>query len=105
MDLETISREDLHIIALFIYNKQLDIIAREIRNFMEILTHRFKQFEKNPQFIITGLSAEFLIRKSLIILGYQNIKNYEEVTTLHNKISSSAFAVAGALNFNFNKKE
>ena len=99
MDVETISREDLNIIAQFIYKKQIDIISREIRNFMELLINRFRQFESNPQFIITGISADFLIRKSLQTLGYLNIKSYEEITPLPNKISSSAFAVAGALYF------
>lgn len=99
MDIETIPKEDLDIIAWFIYKKQLDIISREIVSFMNNLKNRFKQFENNPKFVITGLSGEFLIKKSLHTLGYYNIKSYEEITKIPNKICSSAFAVAGALYF------
>ena len=97
MDIETISKDDLNTIANYIYEKQLDIVYREIRAFMDKLIIRFKEFENNPKFIITGLSADFLIRKSLLNLGYQNISSYEEITNIPNKINSSAFAVAGAL--------
>jgi len=96
MDIETISREDLDLIANYIYQKQLDIITREIRAFIDNLTIRFKEFENNPKFVITGLSAEFLIRKSLEKLGYNNISSYEEITQIPDNINSSAFAVAGA---------
>ena len=64
MDIETISKEDLKIIANYIYEKQLDIINREIKLFMHNLITRFKEFENNTKFVITGLSAEFLIRNS-----------------------------------------
>ncbi len=97
MDLETISKEDLDLIANFIYQKQLDIITREIRAFMDNLTIRFKEFNDNPKFVITGLSADFLIRKPLQNLGFTNIINYEKLTKIPDNISSSAFAVAGAL--------
>lgn len=96
MDVETISKEDLNRIANYIYEMQLDIIIREINLFMQILVGRFIEFEKNPKFVITGLSAEFLIRKSLEKLGFNNIISYEEITQIPNTISSSAFAVAGA---------
>ena len=96
MDIETISKEDLKKIANYIYEKQLDIITREIKLFMHNLTSRIKEFENNPKFIITGLSAEFLIRNSLQKLGYYNIASYEEITQIPNAINSSAFAVAGA---------
>lgn len=95
MDLETISKEDLKIMANYIYEKQLDIITREIKLFMHNLTSRIKEFENNPKFIITGLSAEFLIINSLQKLGYYNIASYEEITQIPNAINSSAFAVAG----------
>jgi probable H4MPT-linked C1 transfer pathway protein len=98
MDRETISKEDLDIIANFIYQKQLDIIKREIKAFMNNLNIRFKEFHENPKFVITGLSANFLIKKPLHELGFTNITNYEELTEIPNNISSSAFAVVGALN-------
>ncbi|MFW9874677.1 MAG: hydantoinase/oxoprolinase family protein [Candidatus Thorarchaeota archaeon] len=97
MDIETLSNDDLNSIANYIYEKQLNIVSKEIKAFMEKTVIRFKEFENNPKFIITGLSADFLIRKSLLNLGYQNISSYEEITNIPNKISSSAFAVAGAL--------
>jgi len=97
MDIETISKEDLKIIANYIYEKQLDIITREMKLFMNNLIVRSKEFENNPKFVITGLSAEFLIRNSLQKLGYHNIVSYEEITQIPNNINSSAFAVAGAL--------
>ena len=96
MDIETISKEDLKIMANYIYEKQLDIITREIKLFMHNLITRFKEFENNPKFVITGLSAEFLIRNSLQKLGYYNIASYEEITQIPNAINSSAFAIAGA---------
>ena len=98
MDKETISTEDLDIIANFIYQKQLDLIKREIKAFMNSLTSNYKQFMQNPKFVITGLSANFLIRKTLQDLGFKDIYSYETITSIPNNISSSAFAVAGALN-------
>lgn len=97
MDIETTSKDDLNEIAQFIYKKQIDIISREIKAFMDSLIRRFQQFIYNPQFVITGLSADFLIRKALLALGYLNIRKYAEVTNIPSTISSSAFAVAGAL--------
>ncbi|MFW9879584.1 MAG: hydantoinase/oxoprolinase family protein [Candidatus Thorarchaeota archaeon] len=96
MDIETLSTDDLNTIANHIYQKQLDIVSREIKAFMEKLIIRCIKFKNNPKFIITGLSADFLIRKSLINLGYQNISSYEQITNIPNKINSSAFAIAGA---------
>lgn len=96
MDIETVSKEDLFIIANYIYEKQLDIITREVSAFMSSLVKRFNVFENNPKFVLTGLSAEFLIRKPLENLGYTNIIDYEEITNIPDNISSSAFAVAGA---------
>jgi len=96
MDIETISREELNNIAEFIYEKQLDIIISEIKEFMNNLIIRIPEFQKNSEFVITGLAAEFLIKKSLKKLGYSNISSYEKITKIPDKISSSAFAVAGA---------
>ena len=98
-DIETISKEELDDIAKYIYNKQLDIVSTEILEFLNELIVRIPEFKNLPLFIITGLSAEFLIRKSLENLGHNNIKIYEEITSIPDHISSSAFAVAGALNF------
>jgi len=61
-------------------------------------TSNYKQFMQNPKFVITGLSANFLIRKTLQDLGFKDIYSYETITSIPNNISSSAFAVAGALN-------
>jgi probable H4MPT-linked C1 transfer pathway protein len=96
MDLDTISTQDLTIIANYIYKKQLDIITRELQEFMEELKIRHKEFQNNPKFILTGSSSEFLIKKPLQQLGYESIFSYEEITNIPNKITSSAFAVAGA---------
>ncbi|MFX1389715.1 MAG: hydantoinase/oxoprolinase family protein [Promethearchaeota archaeon] len=97
MDLEMISKNELDLIAKYIYQKQLMIITKEIRVFMDNLILRFPEFRKNPTFIITGLSAEFLIKKPLKDLGYTNILRLEEITKISDNITSSAFAVAGAL--------
>ena len=64
---------------------------------MNNLILRFPEFSNNPKFVITGLSAEVLIKKPLKDLGYTNILRYEAVTKIPDKITSSAFAVAGAL--------
>jgi probable H4MPT-linked C1 transfer pathway protein len=96
MDIETISKEDLYKIAKYLYEKQLDIITREIRTFMSNLLTRYNEFKQNPKFVLTGSSANYLIRKPLADLGYTNIMNYKEITNIPDNISSSAFAVAGA---------
>ncbi|MFX1488468.1 MAG: hydantoinase/oxoprolinase family protein [Promethearchaeota archaeon] len=96
MDLDTISKQDLTLIAKYIYEKQLDIITRELEEFMEELKIRHQEFQNNPKFVLTGSSSEFLIKKPLQKLGYDNIFSYEEITNISDKISSSAFAVAGA---------
>ncbi|MFX1478555.1 MAG: hypothetical protein ACFFCI_10545, partial [Promethearchaeota archaeon] len=96
MDLDTISKQDLTLIARYIYEKQLDIITRELEEFMKELKIRHREFQNNPKFVLTGLSSEFLIKKPLQQLGYDNIFSYEEITNIPDKISSSAFAVAGA---------
>ncbi|MHA1343644.1 MAG: hydantoinase/oxoprolinase family protein [Promethearchaeota archaeon] len=102
MDRESISKEDLDEIALYIYNKQIKIVSKEINLFYNDLIFRFPEFKQSPLFVITGLAAEFLIRKSLEKLGFKNIKTYEKITNIPDHISSSAFAVAGALYFQLN---
>ena len=97
-DSETISKEELNDIAKYIYEKQLEIVSTEIQEFLNELIVRESEFKNDPLFVITGLSAEFLIRKSLENLGFNNIKIYEEITSIPNHVGSSAFAVAGALN-------
>ncbi len=103
MDIETISKEELDGIAQFIYDKQLLIVSSEISEFYKNLCKRIPEFNENPLFIITGLSAEFLIKTALQGLGFNNIKSYETETNISDKISSSALAVAGALYYQLNK--
>ena len=99
MDLESISIEELDLIAKFIYNKQIEMISTDIKVFMDSLTQRITDFNQDSKFVITGLSAEFLIKKVLRKLGYNNIESYEQITNIPDHISSSAFAVAGAFYF------
>lgn len=99
MDLESVSKEELGNIAKYIYEMQLDLIKEEIEIFYSNLKTRHHQFKENPLFVLTGLSAEFLIKPTLIKLGYKNIEYYEKITNIPDNISSSAFAVAGALYF------
>jgi len=99
MDLETISKTELDTIAKYIYDKQLKIIITEIQEFMKDLTLRKPEFNKDLKFVITGLSTGFLIKNVLLKLGYRDILSYEEITNIPDRISSSAFAVAGALYF------
>jgi probable H4MPT-linked C1 transfer pathway protein len=99
MDIETISIEELNIIANFIYEKHLNIITSEIKAFMSALMDRYNEFKRDPKFVVTGVSADFLIKIPLKNLGYQSVLSYEEITQIPDKISSSAFAVAGALNY------
>lgn len=99
MDFETISKDNLDLIAKYIYKKQLNIISMEIKEFMDTLIKRFPEFERKPNFVITGLAGDFLIRKALQELGYDNILSYEKITQIPDHISSSAFAVAGAFYF------
>ena len=95
-DLSEITREDLDQIAKFIYKKQLELIIEELQHFIENLIKNHPEFSDDLKFVITGLSADFLIKKTLESLGYNNIKIYENITKIPNKISSSAFAIAGA---------
>jgi len=97
MDIETIAINELNIIANFIYEKHLDLITEELTAFMANLVERYNVYITDPKFVITGLSSDFLIKIPLKNLGYQTILSYEEITNIPNKISSSAFAVAGAL--------
>lgn len=99
MDLESISREELDKIAKYIFNEQIEMISTSIKVFMEKLTQRSPNFNQDSRFVITGLSAEFLIKEVLRKLGYNNIENYEQITNIPDHISSSAFAVAGAFYF------
>jgi len=99
MDLNSVSIEDLDVIAKFICDKQIEIISNEIQEFLSNLTKRLPEFKDNPSFVLTGLSADFLIRNTLQKLGFRNILNYEDITNIPNHICSSAYAVAGALYF------
>ena len=103
MDSDTISKEELVNIAKYIYDQQLEIVKTEIAQFMKQLNIRTTEFRESPHFVITGLSAEFLIKKSLKELGYNDISSYEEITKIPDNISSSAFAIAGAYFFKSNK--
>ncbi len=97
MDIETITKDDLYKIANYVYEKQLEIIQLEISQFMASLYSRLPEFQNDLIFIITGLAADFLIKKVLTRLGFNNIKYFERVTNIPDKINSSALAVAGAL--------
>jgi len=99
-DLDLISKKELIRIAEYIYQKQIDLISSEIKLLMNDLVKRLPNFENNPQFIITGLSSDFLIKKALDSLNYKNIVDFKQVTGIPDNISSSAYAVAGALYFN-----
>jgi len=103
-DLDLISKKELNEIAQFIYEKQLELISSEIELFMEDLVKRLPEFEYNPQFIVTGLCANFLIKKALYTLNYTNVLDFKQVTGIPSNVSSSAFAVAGALYHNHLKK-
>ncbi len=96
-DLESISKEELNDLAKYIYEKQLSIITKEIKAFFQNLIKTKPEFKDNPKFVITGLSAGFLITPVLKKLGFNNIENYERITGISDRISSSAYAVAGAL--------
>ncbi|MFX1558045.1 MAG: hypothetical protein ACFFC9_12390, partial [Promethearchaeota archaeon] len=97
MDMDTISKDDLNNIAKYIYKKQIELISTEIQQFLTKLILRIPEFTDDITFVITGIAAEFLIRRALLHLGYKNILIYEELTGISDSISSSAFAVAGAL--------
>ncbi len=96
MDIESISKEELNQIAEYIYNMQLNIIKTEITLFYNELINRYPLFKENPHFIVTGLSADFLIKKALNALGFSNISDYKQITNIPDNINSSALAVAGA---------
>ncbi|TFG30045.1 MAG: hypothetical protein EU532_01830 [Promethearchaeota archaeon] len=104
MDIDSIKREDLNLIANFIYEKQIELILDELRAFVDSHRGFINEFEDEPLFVITGLSAEFLIRKTLKKLGYNNIKTLEEVTNIPDSITSSAFGIAGAFYYQLNNE-
>ena len=58
MDMDTVARENLNLIAKFIYEKQIGIIIDEIKAFIDIHKEFISGFEKDHLFVITGLSAE-----------------------------------------------
>ncbi len=99
MDLDSVSIKDLDLIAQYIYDKQIELISNDIQEFLSDLSKRLPEFRDDPRFVLTGLSADFLIRNTLQKLGYNNILDYERITNIPDHISSSAYAVAGALYF------
>ena len=99
MDLESISIKDLDVIAQYIYDQQIKIVLKEILEFIKGLASKQPGFSRNPRFVLTGLSANFLIKPVLKELGYEKILSYELITDIPDQISSSAFAVAGAFYF------
>ncbi len=99
MDKNMITFEELKNIAQYIYDQQLLIIKSEISQFIDNLIIREPSFKETIDFVITGLSSEFLIRKSLEGLGHKHILDYKEITKISDNISSSALAVAGSLYF------
>ena len=66
---------------------------------MDNLNQHQGEYDQDSIFVITGLSAGFLIKEVLRKLGYDNIKSYEQITGIPDQISSSAYAVAGAFYF------
>jgi len=104
IDSDTISKDELNNIAKNIYQKQIELISTEIQQFLTDLISRIPEFKDDITFVITGIAAEFLIRRALSHLGYKNISIYEELTGISDSISSSAFAVAGALYFDLSKR-
>lgn len=96
-DLTMISKNELDKIATHIYEKQIGMIKEEIDLFLMELISRHPRFSKRTPITITGLSANFLVRPCLETLGFQDIREYEKVVDIPDHISSSAFAVAGAL--------
>ncbi|MFW9780697.1 MAG: hydantoinase/oxoprolinase family protein [Candidatus Heimdallarchaeota archaeon] len=103
MDIDLISKDDLNKIANYIYEKQLNIITREIRMFMNNLITRYEDFRRDPIFVLTGSSSSFLIKRPLESLGYKNVCNYKELTKIPNNINSSAFAVVGAFYYHISQ--
>ncbi len=99
MDLESISVKELDKIAKYIFNKQVEMISDDIKEFMDNLNQQQLDYNQDSIFVITGLSAGFLIKDVLRKLGYGNIKSYEQITGIPDQISSSAYAVAGAFYF------
>ena len=99
MDLESISLKELDTIAKYIYDKQIEMISNDIKKFMDNLNQHQGGYDQDSIFVITGLSAGFLMKEVLRRLGYGNIKNYEQITGIPDQISSSAYAVAGAFYF------
>ena len=99
MDLESISIKELDEIAKYIYDKQIEMVSKDIREFMGNLDQQPLEYDQDSIFVITGLSAGFLIKEVLRKLGYSNVKSYEQITGIPDQTSSSAFAVAGAFYF------
>jgi probable H4MPT-linked C1 transfer pathway protein len=103
-DLDLVSKDELNKIAEYIYQKQLELISSEIELLMKELIQRFPDFDTDPQFIVTGLCSDFLVKKALNRLSYTKILDFRDITGIPNNVSSSAYAVAGALYYNHLKK-
>jgi probable H4MPT-linked C1 transfer pathway protein len=99
MDLDSISIKELDSIAQYVYKKQIKIVLNEILEFLKRINVRFPGFSRNPRFVLTGFSADFLVKPALKEIGYEKILNFELITNIPDNISSSAFAVAGAFYF------
>ena len=103
-DIESITTEQLYKIANYIYQKQLELISTEIKLFLEETKKRMSETFTPLKFFITGLSAKFLIKPALEKLGYVEIYEYEKKTNIPDNVSSSAFALSGALYFQLYKR-
>ncbi|MHA1195296.1 MAG: hydantoinase/oxoprolinase family protein [Promethearchaeota archaeon] len=104
LDLDLITKAELDKIAKYIYKKQLEVISKELSLFIDELIKRIPEFQNNLNFVLTGLSADFLVKTVLLEKGYDKIFSYEELTGIPDNVSSSAFAVAGAF-YNALKEE
>ena len=65
MDLESISLKELDTIAKYIYDKQIEMISNDIKKFMDNLNQHQGGYDQDSIFVITGLSAGFLMKEVL----------------------------------------
>jgi len=86
-DLDTLSIDEVHNMASYIYQKQLKQVECGV-------SQVFKRFSTHCPIVVTGLGAKFLAAPAAINQGFNNITNLSNIMSVNASIASTAVATA-----------
>ena len=89
-DINILSKSELLDIANYIYDRQLDQIREGL---MHVLTVREK-YDSSTPIVVTGLGCDFLAKKVVEQMGFQQIFDFKEELGYEDAIASPAVAIA-----------